>query len=109
MLISGYAERLARTKFIRSEYVYGTTDKKPKKWDVCNKTSQAILEHILCVSKVPASTAAVFTGIIPISAVFLSVIVLNEPVSLRHIIGVLCVFLGIVFIKTIQPIACSVG
>ncbi len=50
------------------------------------------------VSKVPASTAAVFTGIIPISAVFLSVIVLSEPVSLRHIFGVLCVFLGIVFI-----------
>jgi drug/metabolite transporter (DMT)-like permease len=50
------------------------------------------------VSKVPASTAAVFTGIIPISAVFLSVIVLSEPVSLRHIFAVLCVFLGIVFI-----------
>lgn len=60
------------------------------------------------VSKVPASTAAVFTGIIPISAVFLSVIVLSEPVSLRHIFGVLCVFLGIVFItrspSDVQPI-----
>ena len=60
------------------------------------------------VSKVPASTAAVFTGIIPISAVFLSVIVLSEPVSLRHIFAVFCVFLGIVFItrspSDVQPV-----
>lgn len=49
------------------------------------------------VSKVPASTAAVFAGIIPISAVFLSVIALNGPVSLRHVLGALCIFLGIVF------------
>jgi drug/metabolite transporter (DMT)-like permease len=29
---------------------------------------------------------------------YLSVIVLSEPVSLRHVFAVLCVFLGIVFI-----------
>jgi nucleotide-binding universal stress UspA family protein len=34
------------------EYVYGTKGKKTQNWDACNKTSQAVLEHILYVSRV---------------------------------------------------------
>ena len=34
------------------EYVNGTKGKKTKKWNACNKTSQAILEHMLYVSRV---------------------------------------------------------
>jgi drug/metabolite transporter (DMT)-like permease len=47
------------------------------------------------VTRVPASAAAVFTGIMPISAVSLSYLVLNEPFSWLHLIGALCVLLGI--------------
>jgi drug/metabolite transporter (DMT)-like permease len=50
------------------------------------------------VSKVPASTAAVFTGIMPVSAVLLSYLVLNEPFSWAHVAGGLFVLLGIGFI-----------
>jgi drug/metabolite transporter (DMT)-like permease len=47
------------------------------------------------VTRVPASAAAVFTGIMPISAVLLSYLVLNEPFSWLHLMGALCVLLGI--------------
>lgn len=47
------------------------------------------------VIKVPASTAAVFASVMPISAVSLSYLVLHEPFSWLHIIGALCVLLGI--------------
>ena len=54
------------------------------------------------VSKVQASTAAVFTGMMPISAIGLSYIFLGEPFSWTHVIGCGCVLLGIMFI-TKQP------
>ena len=50
------------------------------------------------VARVPASTAAVFTGVLPISAVALSYAVLGEPFLWSHLIGGACVVLGIVLI-----------
>ncbi len=50
------------------------------------------------VIKVPASTAAVFASVMPVSAILLSYLVLHEPFSWLHIVGVLCVLLGIGFI-----------
>ena len=47
------------------------------------------------VSRVPSSTAAVFTGIMPVSAVLLSYLILKESFLWSHLIGVLCVLLGI--------------
>ncbi|MDA8210318.1 MAG: DMT family transporter [Clostridia bacterium] len=55
------------------------------------------------VAKVPASTAAVFTGVMPVSAVLLAYIVLNEPLSWAHILGGLCVLIGIGFITKQNP------
>lgn len=37
------------------------------------------------VIKVPASTAAVFTGILPVSAVLLSYLILQEPFAWSHV------------------------
>jgi len=51
------------------------------------------------VLKVPASIAAVFTGVWPVSAVLLSYIVLKERFVISHLLGVICVLLGIVFIS----------
>lgn len=50
------------------------------------------------VVKVPASTAAVFTSLMPLSALLFSYFVLNEPLAWVHGVGVLCVLLGIGFI-----------
>ncbi len=50
------------------------------------------------LSKVPASTAAVFTGVWPVSAVLLSYIILKEPFVPSHLLGIACVLLGISFI-----------
>jgi len=50
------------------------------------------------VSRVPASTAGVFTGVLPVSAVALSYVVLGEPFLWSHLIGGACVVLGIVLI-----------
>jgi drug/metabolite transporter (DMT)-like permease len=50
------------------------------------------------VADVPASTAAVFTGVMPVSSVLLSYVVLGEPFSWTHVAGVLCVLVGIGFI-----------
>ncbi len=47
------------------------------------------------VTKVSGSTAAIFTGIAPISAVVLSYIVLREAFQWEHIGGGLCVLMGI--------------
>ncbi len=47
------------------------------------------------VSRVPASTAAVFTGVWPVSAVLLSYVVLREPFAVTHLLGMACVLLGI--------------
>lgn len=49
------------------------------------------------VSKVTASEAGLFTGIMPISAVILSFIFLNENIEWYHIIGIGLVLLGIHF------------
>ncbi len=50
------------------------------------------------VQKVPASTAAVFTGIMPVSAVLLSYLILQEPFAWSHIWGGLCVLIGLILI-----------
>lgn len=47
------------------------------------------------VMKVPASTAAVFTGIMPVSAVLLSYLILQEPFAWSHVWGGLCVLAGL--------------
>jgi drug/metabolite transporter (DMT)-like permease len=47
------------------------------------------------VSKVSGSTAAVFTGVLPVSALLLSYVILGEAFSWSHVIGVICVLIGI--------------
>jgi drug/metabolite transporter (DMT)-like permease len=47
------------------------------------------------VEKVPASTAAVFTGVLPVSTVMLSVLVLGEQSTTAHLVGLACVLGGI--------------
>lgn len=54
------------------------------------------------MTKVPASTAAVFTSLMPLSALLFSYFVLNEPLSWAHGVGVLCVLLGLGFIAWID-------
>ncbi len=39
----------------------------------------------------PAGVAGVFTGIIPLSAVALAVVLLDEPLRLGHLVGIVCV------------------
>jgi len=48
--------------------------------------------------KVPASTAGVFVGLTPVSAVGLSYVVLREPFEWSHLVGMLCVLAAIVCI-----------
>jgi drug/metabolite transporter (DMT)-like permease len=48
--------------------------------------------------KVPASTAGVFVGLTPVSAVVLSYVVLKEPFEWFHLLGMLCVLAAIVCI-----------
>lgn len=50
------------------------------------------------VSKVKGSTAGVFSGILPVSAVLLSYIILNEPFSWIHLLGITFVLAGILLI-----------
>jgi drug/metabolite transporter (DMT)-like permease len=50
------------------------------------------------LSKVPASTAAVFTGVWPVSAVLLSYLILKEQFVVSHLLGIVCVLLGILLI-----------
>ncbi|WP_226002277.1 DMT family transporter [Paenibacillus sp. BJ-4] len=51
------------------------------------------------VSRVPASTAAVYTGCIPVSTLLLSYIILREPFLFTHLAGAGFVFLGIMLIS----------
>ncbi|MHB8130017.1 MAG: DMT family transporter [Mobilitalea sp.] len=44
---------------------------------------------------VPASNAAVFTSLVPISSILLSVVMLRERILLAHIIGMICIVVGI--------------
>lgn len=50
------------------------------------------------LQRVPASTAAPFTGMIPIVAVLLAAILLHEPVGWPHVVGIACVIGGILLI-----------
>ena len=50
------------------------------------------------LSRVPASTAGVFTGVLPVSAVLLSYVVLGEPFLWAHPIGIACVLAAILLI-----------
>jgi drug/metabolite transporter (DMT)-like permease len=57
-----------------------------------------VLAYILWfsgVGKVPASTAAVFTGVMPISTVALSALILGEQITGAHLVGLACVLGGI--------------
>ncbi|WP_437564266.1 DMT family transporter [Sorangium sp. So ce542] len=47
------------------------------------------------VSKVSAATAAVFTGVLPVSALILSYLVLHEELRAAHGLGILLIFGGI--------------
>lgn len=49
------------------------------------------------VAVVPANAAGVFTGVLPVSAVVLSYLLLGEPIRWSHIAGVIFVVAGIVF------------
>lgn len=51
------------------------------------------------VSRVPASTAAAYTGCIPVSTLLLSVLLLKERIMLSHIAGIALTLFGIVFIS----------
>jgi drug/metabolite transporter (DMT)-like permease len=51
------------------------------------------------VTRVPASTAGVFTAVMPVSALILSAVVLSEPVGWPQLVGCGCVLTGIVLIS----------
>lgn len=53
-------------------------------------------------ARVPASTAGVFTAVMPISAVLLSALVLGEKLSPAHLVGGGCVLAGILLV-TLMP------
>jgi len=61
-------------------------------------TAVAFILWFRGVTQVSGSTAAIFTGIAPISAVVLSYIILQEPFQWAHVWGGLCVLVGIGFI-----------
>ncbi|WP_313152284.1 DMT family transporter [Lacrimispora sp.] len=47
------------------------------------------------IEKVPASSSAVFTSIVPVSSIILSALVLNDSILFVHIIGLICIISGI--------------
>lgn len=51
------------------------------------------------IARVPASTAAVFTGLLPVSAVVLSYIVLGEDFAWSHVLGGACVLAAIALVS----------
>jgi drug/metabolite transporter (DMT)-like permease len=51
------------------------------------------------IEKVPASTAGVLTGVLPISAVLLSSLILKESLSSFHVIGMVLVLAAIYLIS----------
>lgn len=53
------------------------------------------------IAKVPASEAAIFTSVVPISSIILSVLILKETIQLSHMIGLSCILTGI-FMTCIQ-------
>jgi drug/metabolite transporter (DMT)-like permease len=58
-------------------------------------TTMAYILWFSGVEKVPASTAAVFTGVLPVSTVILSVLILGEQSTTAHLVGLACVLGGI--------------
>jgi len=48
------------------------------------------------IEKVPASNAAVFTSVVPISSILLSALILKEQILIVHIIGLVCIIGGII-------------
>ena len=58
------------------------------------------------IRQVPASSAAVFTGILPVSAVLLCALVLDDPVSPWHWAGCLGVAAGILLIARGERTGC---
>lgn len=68
-------------------------------------TVGAYLLWYQAVVKVSATTAGVFTGIAPVSAVVLSYVILGEPFAWSHVVGGVCVLLAIVLIARVpqQP------
>lgn len=48
------------------------------------------------IEKVPASNAAVFTSVVPISSILLSALILKEQILIAHIIGLVCIIVGII-------------
>jgi drug/metabolite transporter (DMT)-like permease len=61
------------------------------------------------LSEVSASTAGVFTGVLPVSAVLLSYVVLRESFSWAHLVGIACVLAAIVLIVRRQPETVAAG
>lgn len=53
------------------------------------------------IANTPASTSAVFSGFMPISSIILSLTVLNEKVTIFHLISLLLIMLGL--ITTLKP------
>jgi drug/metabolite transporter (DMT)-like permease len=47
------------------------------------------------ISKVPASVAGVFSGVMPVSTLLLSFVILKEPFVRSHLVGIVCVLLAI--------------
>jgi len=62
-------------------------------------TVVAFILWYFALAQVPASTAAVFSGVLPISAVMLSYIVLKEAFLWSHLFGLLCVLAAIYLIS----------
>jgi drug/metabolite transporter (DMT)-like permease len=52
--------------------------------------------------KVSASTAGVFVGVMPVSAVILSSVLLKEPLQWTHVLGILCVLAALVCITDVR-------
>ena len=48
------------------------------------------------IEKVPAGNAAVFTSVVPISSILLSALILKEQILILHIIGLVCIIIGII-------------
>ncbi|WP_151737539.1 DMT family transporter ['Paenibacillus yunnanensis' Narsing Rao et al. 2020] len=87
----------------QSESLFGDDDCDDASWQFfCRIVYYAIVVTVIGfilwyygVSKVPASTSAVFTGLIAVSTLFLSYLFLQESFQLEHLVGVLLVLFGI--------------
>lgn len=80
------------------------------RWDWMNILYFGIVVTVLAfllmyegLSKVSASSAGVFTSILPVSAVLLSFIILKEEIFLSHLLGILLVMISICFISIDSP------